>query len=149
MELLRRDHAEAKALLAEIVATPATAARFRTQLIERLATDLEVHAEIEHELFYPFLRALDGAERRVERAEHEHRQIAELLAEILGMDPEDEELPQRLAVLQSAVVDHTAAEEREMFRQTQDLAPADLEQLSKELAHRKRELQHRGSQRAA
>ena len=139
-DLLQKDHAAVMTLFAELERPTTPTGQSRRELIEKLATELEVHAEIEHEIFYPAMREIDGAERLVEGAEQEHQEIRELLAEVLGMDHTDGELEGRIGDLQTAVLHHATAEEQGMFRRAKELDAEDLERLGEELAYRKREL---------
>src|SRR6266511_2869666 len=105
-DLLERDHAELKERLAELARSTPADLKARRQLIEKLADALEVHAEIEHEIFYPAVRAIAGAEALVERAEQQHQQVRDFLAEILGMDPGDEAIDARIDALDQAFLQH-------------------------------------------
>jgi hemerythrin superfamily protein len=139
-DLLQRDHAAVMTLFAELGRPTTPAGQSRRELIQKLATELEVHAEIEHEIFYPALREIEGAERLVEQAEQEHQEVRDLLAEVLGMDHADEELEARIGDLEAAVLHHATEEEQGMFRRAKELEAGDLERLGEELAYRKREL---------
>jgi iron-sulfur cluster repair protein YtfE (RIC family) len=144
-ELLKRDHAEIQALLAELarataMAPGATAGRVRRQLIETLGNALDVHMELEHEMFYPAAREIEGAVGLVQAAELEHDEVRELLAVVLGMDAGDQEAAVKIDDLQKAFLHHASEEERLVFRKVGELDAAALERLGGELADRKREL---------
>jgi hypothetical protein len=57
-EFLRQEHAAIHRLIDEVIACPDV--RQRRQLMGTLTTALEIHAQIEEELFYPTLAALSG-----------------------------------------------------------------------------------------
>ena len=144
-ELLKTDHAEIRALLAELarataLAPGATASRVRWQLIETLGNALDVHMELEHEMFYPAVREIEGAVSLVQAAELEDDEVRELLAVVLGMDAGDHEAAVKIDDLQKAFLHHASEEERVVFRKVRELDPAELERLGGELADRKREL---------
>ena len=144
-ELLKKDHAEIRALLAELAqattpAPAATAGTARRQLIETLGNALDVHMELEHEMFYPAVREIEGAVALVQTAELEHDEVRELLAVVLGMDAGDQDAAVKIDDLQKAFLHHASEEERLVFRKVRELDAAELERLGEDLADRRREL---------
>lgn len=141
-ELLKTDHAEIKALLAELarVTALAPAGRVRRQLVETLGNALDVHMELEHEMFYPAVREIEGAVDLVQAAELEHDEVRERLAVVLGMDAGDQDAAVKIDDLQKAFLHHASEEERLVFRKVRELDRTELERLGGEMADRKREL---------
>ena len=140
-DLLEKDHAELEECLAQLARSTSAELKVRRQLIEDLADALEVHTEIEHEIFYPAVRALTGAEALVDHGEQQHQHVTDVLAEVLGMDPGAEEMDARIGDLRKAFREHVAEEEKGMFRRARDLGARELDGLGEELQHRKRALE--------
>lgn len=139
--LLKKDHSEVKKLFQQFGRTTARARKTRQRLIDALATELDVHARIEEELFYPAMTQIESLRDMVEEAKEEHQQVKDLLAEIQGLEPTDEALQNRVKELRDAVLHHATEEEQRMFPDAEDsLGREELEQLGEQLAERKAEL---------
>ncbi len=74
-DLLKKDHNAVKKLMTEFGKTTTRARKKRQQLVDRIAQELEVHARIEEEIFYPALREREEARALVQEAEREHQQV--------------------------------------------------------------------------
>lgn len=62
-KLLTEDHRKVRALLKDLNETTDRAAKTRTELLEKIALELQVHNQIEEEIFYPaFKQACQDAE---------------------------------------------------------------------------------------
>lgn len=138
--LLKQDHAAVKRLFTEFARTTARAQKTRQRLIDTIATELDIHAQIEEEIFYPALENVEGARPLLEEAHEEHQQVKELVAEVQGMDPVDPGLPKKLRELKDAVLHHAGEEEREMFPKAEELGADELERLGERLEERKQAL---------
>lgn len=136
-ELLRR-------LLDELERAPRHGPE-RRHLLRVLAGELEMHEQIEDELFYPAVRPVS---EEVPQAHAEHRQLADLLAVVLGLDPATPAFEEHLRALRRAVEHHAGAEERSMFREARRLGDARLRELGAALESRLAEFRASRLQRA-
>ena len=100
---------------------------------------LEIHAQIEEEIFYPALREAANAEDALDEADVEHAHIKELVAQLDGAEPGDEHFEARVKVLSEYVAHHVAEEESTIFAKARKAA-VDLEALGERLRARKEEL---------
>ncbi len=139
-ELLKKDHAAVKRLFAEFGRTTRRAKKSRAGLIERIAAELEIHAQIEEEIFYPAVGEIDEARRLVGGAREDHEHVKELIAEIRAMDAGQVDLPARVRELRDAVTDHATEEEHEMFPLAERLGDDQVALLGAQLEARKQEL---------
>jgi len=146
-DLLKKDHAEVKKLFTEFNRAGQRAGRKRQQLVERIGEELEVHARIEEEIFYPAVRQVEEGRELVQEARHEHDEVKKMLAEIRRMEPDSEELAGRVKELKQAVEHHVKEEEGEMFRQARQLGAEELLRLGEQLRQRKTELMGGARQR--
>ncbi|HEU4429417.1 MAG TPA: hemerythrin domain-containing protein [Myxococcota bacterium] len=145
IRLLKKDHKTVKALLEELAARDAAAADRRTALLEQVSLELEVHAAIEEEIFYPAFRAAaesDEDEQLFFEALEEHRAVKQLvLPDLQQTDTGSEQFAARAKVLKELVLHHARAEEREMFkRATKLMEDAELERIGELLETRRHEL---------
>jgi hemerythrin-like domain-containing protein len=84
-------------------------------LIERTCAELEVHAELEEQLFYPAAREALKEEDLVDEAEVEHTSVKVLIEQLKGMSPGDPKYAATFKVLGEYVNHHIKEEEGEMF----------------------------------
>jgi hemerythrin-like domain-containing protein len=90
------------------------------ELVTRLCDELEVHTQVEEELFYPAAReALEKKSEAdmVDEAEVEHASLKRLIAEIRAMSLQDPKFKATVTVLSEYVKHHVKEEEGEMFPQ--------------------------------
>jgi len=139
--LLARDHAEVKKLFKqyEKLADAEAEGEERQALAERICAMLTVHATIEEEIFYPAAREADVEDDLLDEAEVEHASAKELIAQIQGMEPDDDLYDAKVTVLGEYVEHHVQEEEGEMFPKCRR-AKMDLAGLAASLAERKAEL---------
>lgn len=145
IRLLKKDHKTVKALLEELAARGNAAAERRTALLEKISLELEIHAAIEEEIFYPAFRAAAREEEDEQlffEALEEHRAVKQLvLPDLQQTDPGSEQFAARAKVLKELVLHHAREEEREMFKRAQKLMGEDeLERVGELLEARKHEL---------
>jgi iron-sulfur cluster repair protein YtfE (RIC family) len=81
-QLLKKDHATVKRLVARFRQTSVRAQKARQRLVDRIATELEVHAQIEEEIFYPAMRAVPKAASILKEAHEEHEQVGARAGEV-------------------------------------------------------------------
>ena len=144
IQLLKADHKKVKELLAELAKTTTRAAKTRSELLAQIRVDLEVHATIEEEIFYPAFRKAgtkDDAKMYFEALE-EHRAAGDLvLPDLLDTDVGSEQFSGRAKVLRELVEHHVKEEEEEMFKEAKKLlSAAELKALGARMEQRKVEL---------
>jgi len=143
--LLKQDHKAVKALLTELADTTNRAQKTRTELLQKIATEIKAHATIEEEIFYPAFKAAgekaDDGKMFFEALE-EHRAAGDLvLPDLLGTDVQSDQFGGRAKVLKELVEHHADEEEKEMFPRARELMDkAQLEELGERMARRKAEL---------
>jgi hemerythrin superfamily protein len=143
--LLKQDHKAVKALLTELADTTNRAQKTRTELLQKIATEIKAHATIEEEIFYPAFKtagekADDG--KMFFEALEEHRAAGDLvLPDLLKTDVQSDQFGGRAKVLKELIEHHADEEEKEMFPRARELMDkAQLEQLGERMAQRKAEL---------
>jgi hemerythrin superfamily protein len=105
------------------------------QLVERMITELSVHAAIEEAVFYPSTReARQETEDQVLESLEEHHVVKVVLAELDGMDPHDERFDAKVTVMMEMVRHHVEEEEQELFPMVRAaMGRKDLEEIGRRL----------------
>jgi hemerythrin superfamily protein len=141
--LIKADHRKVEQLFREFEEAGDRAYKTKQQLVEQIIQELEVHATVEEEIYYPAVEAKarkDGKELVAEAVE-EHHVVKVLLGELAGMSAEDEAFDAKVTVLMENVRHHVEEEEEEMLPQSEKiLGEEELTRLGEEMAARKRQL---------
>ena len=143
-EVLIAHHDVLRALLRDLAGTTDAETTRRQELRSRLLRELEIHAQIEDELFYPAVRDVSPL---IAIAHAEHRQIDDQLASVMRTAPDDPQFLAEVRMLQATVRHHAAEEEERMFPQSHALGEDRLEELGAQLEERRRELERSGAMR--
>ena len=143
-EVLIAHHDVLRGLLRELAETPDAQADRREELRDRFLHEIEIHAQIEDELFYP---AVPDVSPLLALAHAEHRQIDDQVATVMRMDVTDPEFATEVRMLEKTLRHHTMEEEQRMFPQAHALGAARLEQLGEQLRARQQELAGSGGMR--
>jgi hemerythrin superfamily protein len=141
--LIKADHRKVERLFREFEEAGDRAHRTKQELVSQIIQELEVHATIEEETYYPAVEAKakkDGKELVAEAAE-EHHVVKMLLGELAGMSAEDDAFDAKVTVLIENVRHHVEEEETELLPQSEGVLGEDeLARLGEEMASRKRQL---------
>lgn len=110
-------------------------------MVEEACTELTVHAQIEEEKFYPFLREHDPKAfgDLLDEAKVEHASAKDLIAQLKGMTPEDDLYDAKFTVLGEYVNHHVTEEEGELFPKIVS-KKIDLRELGTEMEQLRQEL---------
>ncbi len=139
--VLTAHHDVLRGLLRQLAESGADQLELRERVRDELLRELEVHTQIEDELFYP---AVVDVSPLLSVAHAEHRQIDDQLATVMRTAVDDPEFIPEVAMLESTLRHHAAEEEERMFPQSHALGEARLEELGRQLQERQRELAESG-----
>jgi hemerythrin superfamily protein len=143
VSLIKADHRTVEQLFREFEEAGDRAYKTRQQLVEQIIRELEVHATIEEELYYPAVEAKakkDGKEMVAEAVE-EHHVVKVLLGELSAMSSEDESFDAKVTVLMENVRHHVEEEESELLPESEEiLGDEELARLGEEMAACKQQL---------
>ena len=141
--LIKADHRKVEQLFREFEDAGDRAYKTKQDLVAQIITELEVHATVEEETYYPAVEAKakkDGKELIAEAVE-EHHVVKVLLGELSVMSSEDEAFDAKVTVLMENVRHHVEEEEEELLPQSEKLLGSDeLARLGEEMAARKQQL---------
>lgn len=126
--LLKEDHREVENLISQLEG----GADKDTFL--KLKSSLELHTQIEENIYYPALEGIDETDELVSDAYQEHDEVDELLAEMSGTDINSDEFQVLLQQLKESINHHVQEEENELFPQSEEILGAEtLEQMGDEM----------------
>jgi hemerythrin superfamily protein len=141
--LIKEDHRKVEQLFREFEEAGDRAYKTKQRLVEQIIRELEVHATIEEETYYPAVEAKakkDGKELVAEAVE-EHHVVRVLLGELASMSATDDAFDAKVTVLMENVRHHVEEEESEMLPKSEEvLGSEELTRLGEEMAARKRQL---------
>ena len=126
--------------------------RERRTALESICRELTVHAAVEEEVVYPAVQATGDQELRrlVDESLREHARVKELVAELRGRDPQEEDVDTKASELQECVDHHVKEEENEMFPRLRDVMPDQRRaELGRRVQERKRAHAPRATPRRA
>ena len=139
-ELLKEDHQKVSGIFEKLEPTTERALKTREELFAQLKNELDVHAYLEEQIFYPAIQEADETREITLEAFEEHRVVKRLLTELEAMPVDQEEWGAKLKVLQENVEHHVEEEEGEMFSSARKvLSREQIEQLGAQMEEAKRE----------
>jgi hemerythrin superfamily protein len=140
---LRQDHKKVEGLFQKCQQAKSQDAKRRFAM--QAMNELEVHAELEEQIFYPAVKKAIEETQLVEEAVQEHKEAKALIAQLKNMRGQTngvEDFDEKFTELVDAVQHHVEEEEGEMFPKVED-SELDLAELGSEMSARKRELMQR------
>jgi len=121
IELLKTQHDEAKALFKKIENADEAE---KGVLFDELADALAVHAAIEEKHFYPATKNA-RTEELLQEAVEEHLSVKRIIADLLELEPSDEQFDAKISVLREQVEHHVEEEEGDLFPKVKKLLSGD------------------------
>lgn len=94
-------------------------------IIETICLALDIHAQLEEEIFYPALREVDSGNEVLAQAKPEHDEMRRLSQELRGMEADDAQCDARFMELMRHVIHHVADEETVLLPAAERLMTAD------------------------
>jgi hemerythrin superfamily protein len=135
IQMLREDHRRVQDLFREFEMLSAGQSKKKKTICERIFSELEVHAALEEELFYPAFKEEADADGQllIDASLEDHRGVSALIEELRAMDTNDDEYDTRFEELIESVENHIEEEEDIMFPEAEDLLEGALERLGREM----------------
>src|SRR4051812_15299820 len=139
VKMIRMDHTHVLATFHkyDIDTTPGT----KRALVQTVCLALEIHAQLEEEIFYPAVRATTVGAMIFDKNVPEHEEMRRLIAKLRAMEPKDPFYDSTFMDLMRAVLHHVADEETRLLPEAQRVLGEDtLHQLGRQMAKRRLEL---------
>ena len=141
-QMIRQDHKKVEGLFKKFEQTKGADAKRR--IAENAMTELEVHASLEEEVFYPAVeKEVEDASSMVSEARGEHQTVKQLIAELKRMEDTDEEFESQFSELMENVQHHVEEEQNEMLPKVEE-SGLDLQSLGDQMSKRRQALQNVG-----
>ena len=113
VQLIKQDHKKVANLFDKFQKTKGQDAK--RQIAEQVMEELEVHALVEEDIFYPAVRTELSEGVLIDEALKEHQAVKALIEELKVMEVNDEEFNDRWFELVEDVTHHVAEEESELL----------------------------------
>jgi hemerythrin-like domain-containing protein len=137
--MLKEDHRRVRDLFQEYEA--ATDPRTKRELAEEACTELETHAQLEEQIFYPAVNdETENGQELVQEAIQEHQTVKDLIAVLREMGPDNHEFDAKFHELIRHVEHHVEEEENEMFPLAEEELEEDMQDLRNEMQELKQEI---------
>ena len=135
---IRADHASVLATFHQYEAD--TPSPTKQALVETACTALEVHAQLEEEIFYPALRKVAGDNSVLEKSVPEHDDMRRLIARLRRLSAVDATYDLTFMALMRDVLHHVADEETVILPEAERLLADRLGELGAQMGKRRIEL---------
>jgi hemerythrin-like domain-containing protein len=130
-KLLKKQHDEVKDLFKQFEAAEEDSEK--QELFEEIADDFAAHGEIEEKIFYPAVY-VGPLKEKLQEAVEEHLAAKRVVADLLDMEPSDEQFDAKMTVLKELIEHHVEEEEGELFPLVrQNFAREELEALGDQM----------------
>jgi iron-sulfur cluster repair protein YtfE (RIC family) len=133
--MIRLDHAHAMSTWHGYTADATTTRK--KAIVDVLCLALEVHAQLEEEIFYPALREVAAGNPAVEKARPEHDEMRSMIARLRGMTPDDPAYDETVQQLMRGVIHHVADEEAVLLPLAERQLSARLGELGAQMTKRR------------
>lgn len=117
-----------------------TSPQTKKALVNTACIALEIHAQLEEEIFYPAVRNVSGDKSIVDKSVPEHNEMRRLIALLRSMDPSNPGYDQTFMELMRRVLHHVADEETTLLPEAERLLGQRLGELGAEMTKRRLQL---------
>lgn len=118
VDMLKADHKKVKKAFKDFEKMdPQSESESAETLVEQTLAQIEVHASLEEQIFYPAARsAIKDEEELMDEAEVEHMTAKVLIEQLKSMNANDDKFAATFKVLGEYIDHHVKEEENEMFK---------------------------------
>src|SRR5688500_16558577 len=132
--MIRMDHTHVVSAFHQFqVDTPP---RVKKGLADNICLALEVHAQLEEEIFYPALREV-APDETLDKAKPEHDEMRSLVARLRALQPGDAAFDQTMFELMRTVLHHVADEETQLLPKAERLLASQLSEMGARMTRRR------------
>lgn len=136
--LIRMDHTHVLAAFRRF--RPGTSEARKRALVANVCLALEIHAQLEEEIFYPALREAAGHSAALDKSVPEHDAMRALIARVRAMEPEDSDHDDTFRELIRVVLHHVADEETTLLPLAEEVLAGQLGRLGWQMTSRRIEM---------
>jgi hypothetical protein len=135
--MIRMDHTHVLTTFHEY--HPDTSARVKRGLADTICLALEIHAQLEEEIFYPAMRAIAATEF-MGKSVPEHDQMRRLITQLRNLAPEEPSFDETFFQLMNTVMHHVADEETLLLPTAERVLAGRLGELGAQMTRRRLQL---------
>jgi len=117
-----------------------TSPQTKKALVNTACLALEIHAQLEEEIFYPAMRVVTTDSTVVDKSVPEHNEMRRLITALRSMDATNPNFDQTFMELMRTVLHHVADEETTLLPQAERMLPHRLGELGAEMTKRRLQL---------
>jgi iron-sulfur cluster repair protein YtfE (RIC family) len=132
--MIRMDHSHVMTTFHQY--EPDVSARVKKGLADQICVALEIHAQLEEEIFYPALRSVADTEF-VRKSVPEHDEMRRLINQLRKLQPVDSGFDEALYQLMNAVMHHVADEETMLLPAAERVLADQLGELGAQMTKRR------------
>ncbi|HKO68243.1 MAG TPA: hemerythrin domain-containing protein [Burkholderiaceae bacterium] len=136
--MIRMDHTHVLALARRY--HPDSSPEKKLALATNACLALEIHAQLEEEIFYPALRSGAGSDPILDKSVPEHNEMRRLISALRNMQPEDGEYDTTFMELIRLVLHHVADEETRLLPEAERVLGGQLRALGQQMTKRRMQL---------
>ncbi len=136
--MIRMDHAHVLGLFHKLTPDISQGARLAT--VRSICTALEIHAQLEEEIFYPALRALNLGLPELDKSVPEHDEVRRHIEQVRALEATDANFDERVSELMRGVIHHVADEETVLLPIAEHRLADQLDELGARMTERRMEL---------
>lgn len=137
-DMIRLDHTHVMATFHKF--EPSASATTKEGLVKTVCVALEIHAQLEEEIFYPALQATAAGNEVLGKSKPEHDEMRRLIAELRALTPADAGYDDRFLELMRDVIHHVADEETVLLPLAERVLADQLGELGARMTRRRFEL---------
>lgn len=137
LTLIRMDHTHVLATFHQYKTS--SRPNIKLGLVNSTCLALEVHAQLEDEIFYPAIREVSDSEV-LRKSGADHDEMRRLIALLRGMEPEDSRYDDTYMAMMRHVMHHLADEETMLLPEAERLLPGQLAAIGSKMIKRRMEL---------
>lgn len=109
-------------------------------IVNTVCLALEIHAQLEEEIFYPALREVDGGNEILGKSRPEHDEMRRLIGKLRAMEPDHVGYDETFFELMRDVIHHVADEETVLLPAAEHLLKDRLSELGAQMTRRRFQL---------
>ena len=112
----------------------------KSALVDHVCLALEIHAQLEEEIFYPALREVLPDNEQLQKSQPEHDEMKSLIAALRSDDPDSPAFDETFLRLMRTVIHHVADEESILLPAAERLLADELSALGAQMTARRMKL---------
>jgi hemerythrin-like domain-containing protein len=136
--MIRMDHAHVLASFHQYGAD--THPQTKQALVDTIALALEIHTQLEEEIFYPAVRRVVTDAQVIDKSVPEHDEMRRLIAKLREMEPSQADYDRTVMELMRDLMHHVADEETVLLPAAERLLADELEELGAKMSRRRLQL---------